>query len=416
MKNMPIKQKRSPRLIATAPGLILVGGLIASGLTAAWTLLGGSLSDAEEARDLPRLEWLVTDNGERRGVALLSDLSRDGQAWQLWGCKSGMASLNTIKDLLPKKARRLGGLGLNGGYWDEFKQPVGVCAGERGVYSARSHPGGFAIAAGRAWIGPLAATAGLAALDGNGVSTNSIEIQFNPRPPARRNPCLIDPRTYPVSPLVMEADSRVVWLDREGPLRFNVPAILRVRRSAVVARVAAVQIQSEESLLWITPERKDRRPELPQVGRRYELRLTLSPPQGEVRLATCAGPRLLKGGKVVMGPAAETGKWDEKERTWRTAVGCDATGQRLWCVLLARGKDGKPGVTLEETGRSLLELGATEGLNLDGGSSTSVWCAEDVRSGLRELFPLQTPIHHALYLAKRVVASPLSLGRAPEDD
>jgi exopolysaccharide biosynthesis protein len=127
-------------------------------------------------------------------------------------------------------------------------------------------------------------------------------------------------------------------------------------------------------------------------------------------LATCAGPRLIKSGRIMAGLSAANmfasmGAGLEKERTWRTAVGCDQSGQHLWAVLLARGKDGLAGATLEETAQTLLELGAFDAMNLDGGSSTSIW-SNRIGSELLTLFPLQLPIHHALFLRKDLVISP----------
>jgi exopolysaccharide biosynthesis protein len=119
--------------------------------------------------------------------------------------------------------------------------------------------------------------------------------------------------------------------------------------------------------------------------------------QGVVRLATSAGPRLLKEGKI---PEALARTGDSRaERTWRTVIGCDATGHRLVALMLARGRDGLPGATLREAAETLRELGATEGINLDGGSSSTVWYRH-LKSELKPLFPLQSEIQHAIFIRK----------------
>jgi len=349
----------------------------------------------------PQLRWLLTGDGERRGFALRSNLALDGAAWELWGNGAGQPPLAPLDRLYPESRPNPPSLGCNGGYWDETEHAVGVCAGQRGIHGARSHPQGFAIAGDRAWIGPLSAHIQLALMAGDRPTSPALELPLNPRPPPRHAPCLIDPQAYPW-PLRLDSPTEVIWLDRAttAPLRFNTTVPLRVRQ-ALPRQLGLVTPPPAGCLLWLSPQLKSAPPAplAPRPGDCYELSLTLDPVRGVVQLATCAGPRLLKDGKIRPQLYEHTGGDDE--RTWRTVVGCDRDGRTLWLVVLARGLDGQPGVTLGEAAQTLLEQGASEGLNLDGGSSTSV-CSSQLGPELLSLFPLRSEIHHALFLIKKL--------------
>ncbi len=56
----------------------------------------------------------------------------------------------------------------------------------------------------------------------------------------------------------------------------------------------------------------------------------------------------------------------------RTALGLSADGQTLILLLAEGRRDGVPGLTLADTARQLQALGAHDGLNLDGGGSSSL--------------------------------------------
>lgn len=54
----------------------------------------------------------------------------------------------------------------------------------------------------------------------------------------------------------------------------------------------------------------------------------------------------------------------------RSAIAVDGPGRTLFVT--ATGKSGRNGVTLDEFARILLDLGAVDGLNMDGGGSTTL--------------------------------------------
>jgi exopolysaccharide biosynthesis protein len=83
-------------------------------------------------------------------------------------------------------------------------------------------------------------------------------------------------------------------------------------------------------------------------------------------------PVLLAGGAMPTA-LATSGAESFRGVNPRTAVGLDASGRRLWLVVLDGRRAGwSVGTTLEETARVLGALGATEALNLDGGGSSAL--------------------------------------------
>jgi Phosphodiester glycosidase len=89
----------------------------------------------------------------------------------------------------------------------------------------------------------------------------------------------------------------------------------------------------------------------------------------------------------------------------RTIVGTDATGQRLWLVVI----DGKQpwyseGLTIAETIPFLQKMGITTALNLDGGGSVSM-----VRSTPNGPQILNAPIHNKIPMTERPIANHLGL-------
>jgi exopolysaccharide biosynthesis protein len=93
------------------------------------------------------------------------------------------------------------------------------------------------------------------------------------------------------------------------------------------------------------------------------------------------GPRLIKNGVVYVSKHEEKFRADIAQgRAARTALGITSDNQVLLLAVdgLPRGKNARngkesAGMTLEELAELLLNLGAVEAMNLDGGSSTTMW-------------------------------------------
>ncbi|HHW09637.1 MAG TPA: AMIN domain-containing protein [Firmicutes bacterium] len=102
-----------------------------------------------------------------------------------------------------------------------------------------------------------------------------------------------------------------------------------------------------------------------------EEQLTL--PGKEVLLALGGGPRLVASGRVAVNAEEERFQADvAKGRAPRTALGLTATGHLLLVTINGRQTGLTEGMTLAEAAALLMELGATEALNLDGGGSTTM--------------------------------------------
>jgi hypothetical protein len=113
----------------------------------------------------------------------------------------------------------------------------------------------------------------------------------------------------------------------------------------------------------------------------------------------------LSGNELILNAGQPSTKTEPDKPYPRTIVGTDATGQRLWLVVI----DGKQpwyseGMTIAETIPLLQKLGITTALNLDGGGSVSM-----VRSTPTGPQILNAPIHNKLPMTERPIANHLGL-------
>jgi hypothetical protein len=121
--------------------------------------------------------------------------------------------------------------------------------------------------------------------------------------------------------------------------------------------------------------------------------------------------RILEGGRLprrVLKPVGAR----SAPRHPRSAAGLSADGQYLYLLAIDGRRPGSIGATEAETGIILRQLGAAEGINLDGGGSTSL--ALRFPKGL--VRPVNTPIHGGFPGQERAVASCLGIGPAGEGD
>jgi hypothetical protein len=123
-----------------------------------------------------------------------------------------------------------------------------------------------------------------------------------------------------------------------------------------------------------------------------------------------SGPLLVRDGRPVdhadEGFSAGADQFDSDitiGRYPRAALGCD--GERLIALACDGRDDDEAGLTLAELASALIDLGAREALNLDGGGSTSLVCGGILRNVPRESHGVRLeggrPIATALVFAPR---------------
>jgi hypothetical protein len=123
-----------------------------------------------------------------------------------------------------------------------------------------------------------------------------------------------------------------------------------------------------------------------------------------------SGPLLVRDGRPVDGSdegfSAGADQFDSDitvGRYPRAALGCD--GERLIALACDGRADDEAGLTLAELASALIDLGARDALNLDGGGSTSLVCGGRLRNVPREshgvVLPGGRPIATALVFAPR---------------
>ena len=121
-----------------------------------------------------------------------------------------------------------------------------------------------------------------------------------------------------------------------------------------------------------------------KVGDKIDMHIKVIPystSPATIRHMISGGPRLVKEGIVYVSKNEEKFKSDiATGRAARTAVGITKDGQLLLVTVdgLPREKSARDdrssiGVTLEELAELMINLGAVEAMNLDGGSSTTMW-------------------------------------------
>jgi hypothetical protein len=104
-----------------------------------------------------------------------------------------------------------------------------------------------------------------------------------------------------------------------------------------------------------------------------------------IRDAIGGGPRLVTTGRLQVDDVPEgfdaASGIGPTVRNPRTALGWNPANRRIWLVVVdGRQPTWSVGMTLAELGNLLLDLGATEGMNYDGGGSTTLWANGSVRN------------------------------------
>ncbi|HSA94626.1 MAG TPA: phosphodiester glycosidase family protein, partial [Acidobacteriota bacterium] len=137
--------------------------------------------------------------------------------------------------------------------------------------------------------------------------------------------------------------------------------------NAVIPRAGFVLSGHGEAAAWV---RANLAP-----GTRVEARtaVTLLPrPVFVPDFVVGGGPRLVRGGKAVPPDPEIYAAGFAEARHPRTAVGIRADGRILFVTVDGRQPETSIGMTIAELTSLLLELGAVEAINMDGGGSTTM--------------------------------------------
>ena len=115
----------------------------------------------------------------------------------------------------------------------------------------------------------------------------------------------------------------------------------------------------------------------------------------------------VRQGQLIQNPSERARDWHKPYP--RTAIATDATGRKLWIILV----DGKQplyseGITMPELATIATELGATTALNLDGGGSVTLAISDRNRPKV-----LNTPIQSKIPTWERPIANHLGFYAQP---
>lgn len=115
------------------------------------------------------------------------------------------------------------------------------------------------------------------------------------------------------------------------------------------------------------------------VGDRLKLIVSTDPDWSDVKHAIGGGPYLVKKGQVYIDKDAQQFSL-QNIRAPRTAVGVTKDDHLLLVTVDGRQKDISVGVTFYQLAELMIELGAVNAMNLDGGSSTQMCIKDNVVS------------------------------------
>lgn len=107
------------------------------------------------------------------------------------------------------------------------------------------------------------------------------------------------------------------------------------------------------------------------LGDEVSINLNIDQKWRDASFMLASGPLLVQNGKVNMTIDYNTGK--AVQRTSRTAVAVDRTGKKVFMVTVDSKRKGKSeGMSMKEFASHLVQLGAYQAINLDGGGSTTM--------------------------------------------
>lgn len=208
--------------------------------------------------------------------------------------------------------------------------------------------------------------------------------------------------TPAVGPSTHTTGGRELVLERAGsgpwlPLRAGRTCLARVRESHPGGDSP---LAPDIMILSLSPAVADRFPDV-KPGSVLRIATETSPAVRGALTALSGGPVLLRNGKTQKIVASVADAYESSsmlERHPRSAVGWN----REWFFLVevdGRQRDLSEGMTLEELSGFLLKLGCDEAMNLDGGGSSTLWFAGQVRNNPCDGY--ERPIANSLVVVRK---------------
>jgi len=119
-------------------------------------------------------------------------------------------------------------------------------------------------------------------------------------------------------------------------------------------------------------------------------------------------------GRVLAGGEPAPGILGAQARHPRSAAGISPCGRFLYLLAIDGRRPRSVGATLAETALLLRALGASEGINFDGGGSTALALRLPGRRGRERVRVANTPIHRQIPGRERAVAGSLGIAESGE--
>ncbi len=118
------------------------------------------------------------------------------------------------------------------------------------------------------------------------------------------------------------------------------------------------------------------------AGGEVRVRLGMQPALVGVREAIGGGPVLVSGGKAQRIAPARSDSYEFSSMTQRHPRSAFGWNRTHWMLFQVDGRQPglSVGMTLEELGDTMARWGCEEGMNLDGGGSSSIWCVGRTRN------------------------------------
>ena len=110
------------------------------------------------------------------------------------------------------------------------------------------------------------------------------------------------------------------------------------------------------------------------VGDTLQIKFNLTPLKEGILTAVGGLPRIVREGKISIEYTRSSWDYFVAKKHPRTAIGINREQDKLYIVVVdGRQQNLSIGMSLEELAQFLIDLGAYDALNLDGGGSTTMW-------------------------------------------